>query len=83
MTASITPAMDEMFAALRSFLLDLLPSLTECRQAQMNRTAMPKGDFAVMTPIHSQGCQRHAFVISSTARRVRKLIAGLQNGVAR
>jgi hypothetical protein len=45
--------MDEMFAALRSFLLDLLPSLTECRQAQMNRTAMPKGDFAVMTPIHS------------------------------
>ncbi|MDU7377831.1 MAG: hypothetical protein E7L09_05590 [Enterobacteriaceae bacterium] len=55
MTASITPAMDEMFAALRSFLLDLLPSLTECRQAQMNRTAMPKGDFAVMTPIHSQG----------------------------
>lgn len=55
MTASVNPVMDEMFAALRAFILNLIPTLTDCRQAQMNRSPMPKGNFAVMTPITSSG----------------------------
>lgn len=54
MTSSITPVMDSLFTALRAFLLDHL-NLTACRQTQQNSTAMPTGNFAMMTPLGIDG----------------------------
>lgn len=54
MTSSITPVMDSLFFCLRSFLLDHVP-VTSCRQAQLNNTAMPKGNFIIMTPLGTSG----------------------------
>lgn len=54
MTASITPLMDNLFLCLRAFLLDHV-AVTSCRQAQLNNTPMPIGDFIIMTPLLTSG----------------------------
>lgn len=50
--AAISPKQTDVQAALRAFLLAVLPSGVEVIAAQQNRTAEPRsGDFVVMTPI--------------------------------
>jgi len=59
MAATITPLMDGLFTSLRSFLIAHV-TVTSCRQAQLNRTAMPTGDFIVMTPLGVDGLSTNA-----------------------
>ncbi|HFF9119477.1 TPA: hypothetical protein ACGFAU_004514 [Yersinia enterocolitica] len=59
MAATITPLMGGLFTSLRSFLIAHV-TVTSCRQAQLNRTAMPTGDFIVMTPLGVDGLSTNA-----------------------
>lgn len=51
MSVSIDITDQQVFAALRTFLLSILPNKTEVVQAQDNRVSMPKGGFVTMNNI--------------------------------
>lgn len=67
MTVTITN--DDVFTALRAFILDVVPALTgaNVRQGQENRAPMPPGpDFVIMTPQDRAG-------LATTVRAYRPL----------
>lgn len=52
---SLAPTQTDIFTALRSFLLDILPSSVQVFQGQDNRVPEPiLGDFVVMTPLRRE-----------------------------
>lgn len=52
MPLSVTPLQTSTLTALRAFLMVIVPTNTQVIKGQVNRTAPPKGDYVVMTPIH-------------------------------
>jgi len=44
----------QLFTTLRGFLADILPPATQIVRAQVNRTAMPVGDFVLMTALRRE-----------------------------
>lgn len=55
MPDTVTPVLDDLYTALRAFLLDMLPTGTEVVQGLDNRVPMPAGPgFVIMTAVTVQ-----------------------------
>jgi hypothetical protein len=66
MTPSLTES--QAFAALRTFLLAVLPAGVECVRGQANRVPMPAGQFVVITPTRRQQMAQNAHAYDPTAQ---------------
>lgn len=75
MPAALSLSEDVILAALRTFLLGILPPGTEVVRAQANRVPEPEGDnFVVMTPVLRQRLSTN--VVSTSEAHVTGSIAG-------